>query len=189
MTKTRYNKQQLNELLYQAIETKRGGIKIYEMALRCALNKDLKDEWEEHLTQTLDHQQELLGVLNDLGLNPETRSPGRDVVAHIDDALVDAIKLAQKEGTGEAAQLVAGECVVLAETKDYQNLELIEHLAKHDQGRIVNVLKATFDSVEREEQDRLYHTKGFLRELWIDSFGLPAILPPPEKVKKLDFGD
>lgn len=72
-------------------------------------------------------------------------------MAHIDNALVDAIKLVKKEGAGEAPQLAAGECVVLAETKDYQNLELIEQLAKHDQGRTVNVLKAAFDSVEKEE--------------------------------------
>ncbi len=35
----------INELLYQALETELGGIKVYETALTCAVNEDLKDEW------------------------------------------------------------------------------------------------------------------------------------------------
>jgi hypothetical protein len=29
----------------------------------------------------------------------------------------------------------------------------------------------------------LYHTTGWTRELWIDSLGMPAVLPPPEEEK------
>jgi hypothetical protein len=38
---------QLNELLYQALETEKGGVEIYRTALQCAINEDLKEEWEE----------------------------------------------------------------------------------------------------------------------------------------------
>lgn len=41
MKKKPYIKKQLHELLYQALETERGGIKIYEAALSCAQNEDL----------------------------------------------------------------------------------------------------------------------------------------------------
>ena len=34
--------EQLNELLYQALETELGGIEIYTMAVSCAVNPDLK---------------------------------------------------------------------------------------------------------------------------------------------------
>jgi hypothetical protein len=37
--------------------------------------------------------------------------------------------------------------------------------------------------VEDEEDEHLYHTAGWTRELWIDSLGLPAVLPPPEEEK------
>jgi len=37
------------ELLYQALETEKGGVQIYTSALRCALNKDLKEEWNKYL--------------------------------------------------------------------------------------------------------------------------------------------
>ena len=40
------------DLLYQALETEKGGVQIYSTALRCAVNKDLKKEWNEYLEQT-----------------------------------------------------------------------------------------------------------------------------------------
>lgn len=48
------------------------------------------------------------------------------------------------------------------------------------------MLKSAFELVEEEEDHHLYHTKGFIRELWIESLGLPAVLPPPEEVKKVE---
>ena len=35
---------QVTELLYQALETEQGGVRIYENAVRCAQNDDLKKE-------------------------------------------------------------------------------------------------------------------------------------------------
>jgi rubrerythrin len=172
--------------LYQALETERGGIKIYETALSCAQNKDLKGEWEEYLEQTRTHVQVLLTVFEELGLNPDTITPGREVVAHIGDSLVAAMEMAKARGSAAAAQLVAAECVVLAETKDHQNWELIGHLAEHGQGEETGSLRTAFEAVEQEEDHHLYHTKGFTRELWIDSLGLPAVLPPPEEMKNVE---
>jgi len=47
MAKTSYDTQQLQVLLYKALETELGGVKIYETAIRCAVNNDLKSEWKE----------------------------------------------------------------------------------------------------------------------------------------------
>ncbi|MCL1091555.1 hypothetical protein L2744_18510 [Shewanella profunda] len=186
MNKKPYIKKQLHELLYQAIETERGGIKIYETALSCAQNKDLKTEWQEYLEQTRTHEQVLMDVFGELGLDPDTMTPGRKVAAHIGDSLVKAMQMAKAGDTAAAAQLVAGECVVLAETKDHQNWELIGHLAEHGEGQETKALKTAFELVAQDEHHHLYHTKGFLRELWIESLGLPAVLPPPEEVKKVE---
>ena len=41
--------EQVNELLYQALETELGGVEIYTTALRCAVNEELKEEWEKYL--------------------------------------------------------------------------------------------------------------------------------------------
>lgn len=186
MKKKPYIKKQLHELLYQALETERGGIKIYETALTCAQNKDLIGEWEDYLEQTRTHEQILLQVFEELGLKPDSVTPGREVVAHIGDSLVSAMEMAKTKGSAAAAQLVAGECVVLAETKDHLNWELIGHLAEHGEGEETDILMTAFEAVEQQEDHHLYHTKGFIRELWIDSLGLPAVLPPPEEVKMVE---
>ena len=186
MKKQAYFKEQLHELLYQALETERGGIKIYQTALSCVQNEDLKDEWEEYLEQTRTHEQVLLTLLGELGLEPDTITPGREVVAHIAASLGSAMTIAKKQGSTAAAQLVACECVVLAETKDHLNWELIGHVAGQGQGDEITMLKTAFDLVEQEEEHHLHHTKGFARELWIESLGLPAVLPPPEEVKKVE---
>ncbi len=49
-------RKQLEELLYQSLETERGGVRIYEKAVQCAQNDDLKKEWGEYLEQTRNHE-------------------------------------------------------------------------------------------------------------------------------------
>ena len=177
---------QLQELLLQALETERGGIQIYTAAIEAAVNDDLRKEWQEYLEQTRTHEKVLLNVFAEFGLDPEMRSPGRDVVAHLGQSLVMAIEMAQKSASPAGAELVAGECVVLAETKDHMNWELIGHVAEHSKGDTARVLKQAFDEVEQDEDHHLYHTTGWTRELWIQSLGFPAVLPPPEEVKQVE---
>ena len=174
---------QVNELLYQALETERGGQKVYETALRCAQNSDLKKEWEGYLDETRTHEQRLLEVFAAFGLNPEEQTPGRAVVKHIGESLVKAMEMALASGTPEGAELVAAECVVHAETKDHQNWELLGKVAEKMTGDGAKALLAAYEEIEGQEDHHLYHTKGFSRELWIQSLGMPAVLPPPEEQK------
>ena len=44
MAKTACDKAPLHELLYQALETRIGGIEIYKTAITCAVNDDLRKE-------------------------------------------------------------------------------------------------------------------------------------------------
>jgi len=184
MAKKAFDGAQLNELLYQALETEIGGIQIYENAVQCAVNDDLRKEWQEYLEQTRNHREILLGVFDALGLDPAAQTPGRQVVAHLGQSLVQAMQMAREAGDPAAAELVAGECVVLAETKDHMNWELIGTIAKKGQGKGTDVLMEAYEQVEHEEDHHLYHSKGWTRELWIESLGLPAVLPPPEEVKQ-----
>jgi rubrerythrin len=116
-------KEQLNELLYQALETELGGVQIYTTAIECAVNSDLKEEWGKYLDQTRVHVKIVQNIFAELGLDPETETPGRQVVRHQGESLIKAIQMAQKGGNAAAAEIVAAECVVLAETKDHLNWE------------------------------------------------------------------
>ena len=91
--------------------------------------------------------------------------------------------MALKDGTPQAAELVAAECVVLAETKDHQNWELIGQLLEKLGERANPALRKAYEEVEEEEDEHLYHSTGWARELWLASLGLPAVLPPPEEKK------
>jgi rubrerythrin len=175
--------QQLNELLLQALETEMGGVQVYKAALSCAVNKDLKRKWEEYLDQTNLHVEILGELFEKFSLDPEQESPGRKVVRHLGDALVLAIEMAMKNGHPEMAELVACECVVLAETKDHANWQLLALCAEKAKGEEARALKEACEEVEKQEDEHLYHSQGWSRELWIASLGMRAVLPPPEEVK------
>jgi hypothetical protein len=105
------------------------------------------------------------------------------VVRHTGESLVKAMEMALTEGEPEAAQIVAAECVVLAETKDHLNWELLGQVAKKTKGEGKKILEAAQEKVEEEEDEHLYHTAGWARELWIEFLGMPAVMPPPEEEK------
>lgn len=175
-------RKQLTELLYQSLETERGGIKIYEAAVRCARNDDLKKEWGEYLEQTRNHEVVMLRVLEAFKLDAATETPGREIVRGKGQALVDAMEAALQTDPNNA-ELVAAECVVEAESKDHMNWELIGEVAGKLTGEEAKVLKEAHAEVEEEEDEHLYHTMGWARELWLGSLGMPAVLPPPEEKK------
>lgn len=176
----------VHELLYQALETELGGIQVYTAAMAAAVNDDLRDEWDEYLSQTRRHHEILLDLLDALGMDPDQDTVGRRVVAQFGRALVKAMEAAQSAGDPAAAQIVAAECVVLAETKDHLNWELIGMVARSAKGELARLLTEAHEKVEKEEDHHLYHTKGWTRELWIESLGLPAVLPPPEEIKQVE---
>lgn len=178
-------KEQLHELLYQALETELGGVQIYTTALRCVVNDDLKEEWGKYLEQTRTHVEIVENVFAQLSLDPEAETPGRAVVRHIGESLVKAMEMALDSGDKGAAQLVAAESITLAETKDHLNWHLIGESAKKASADVAKILKEAYEQVEDQEDEHLYHTKGWTRELWIESLGMKAVLPPPEEVKEV----
>jgi rubrerythrin len=181
MKDTSLNTSHVTELLYQALETEKGGVQIYTTALRCASNKDLKEEWTKYLEQTKTHVQVVSDLLKGMNLDPEAETPGRKIVRHIGDSLVQAMEMALRGPDLAAAQIVAAECVTLAETKDHLNWELLGEIAKKSTGDQAAMFKQAHDQVEPEEDEHLYHTGGWTRDLWIESLGMPAVLPPPEE--------
>jgi len=176
---------QVQELLYQALETEIGGQLVYEAAIVCAQNDDLREEWGKYLAETRTHETTLRQTFERIGLDAGTDSPGRRVLRFKAAGLVESMERAAKDGGPVAAQLVAAECVVEAETKDHQNWELIGEVAKHLDGEMAAALAEAYAKVEEEEDQHLYHTMGWARELWIESLGMPAVLPPPEEEKKV----
>jgi ferritin-like metal-binding protein YciE len=173
--------EQVEELLLQSLEHEMGGVEVYATALECVVNADLKKEWKRYYEETQTHVKRLESVCKALAIDPKRETPGRAVVRHTGGALVEAMKMALAAGDPAAAQLVACECVVIAETKDHLDWELIGKCAEHLGGAKAEALESAYDEIEDQEDEHLYHTKGWCRELWLESLGLPAVLPPPEE--------
>jgi len=176
------NVEQRDELLLQMLETEVGGVKVYQTALTCALNRDLREEWEKYLRQTTRHVDVVETLMQALGV-PSRDTPGRLVVRHIGGSLVAAMKLAKATAPAAAAEIVACECVVHAETKDHANWELLKTYAEAAKGEEKKAIDAATQAIEDEEDEHLYHSKGWCRELSIANLGMTAVLPPPEEQK------
>jgi rubrerythrin len=179
------DRSQVEELLYQALETELGGVEVYTAAIGCAVNDDLREEWQKYLSETEEHVEIVTELMTELGLDPSKQTPGRAIVRWKGEALIKSMKMAVEAGDKGAAQLVAAEAVVDAETKDHANWELIGRVAEAADRDLAAALQKAYDQVEEEEDQHLYHTMGWARELWIESLGMPAVLPPPEEVKKV----
>jgi hypothetical protein len=175
----------VKELLLQSLEHEMGGVKVYETALKCVINEELKEEFEKYHQETERHVQVLHDVCTQMQLDPGEQTPGRRIVHDMGASLVKAMEAALATGDQEAAQCVACECVVLAETTDHSNWELIGQVAKHITGAEGKALKEAYGEVEDQEDEHLYHSKGWLRELSLESLGLKAVLPPPEERKQV----
>jgi rubrerythrin len=176
-------REKLNELLYQALEVEKGGVEVYETALRCVVNEDLREEWNKYRDQTKRHVEILVEVMEKLGIEADGKSAGAEIVARKGQALVAAMEKALADGEPGAAQLVAAECVVDAESKDHLDWELLGEAAKELEGEEADALSKAVEEVEEEEDEHLYHSMGWARELWMEFLGLPAVLPPPEEKK------
>jgi hypothetical protein len=175
--------EKVNELLLEALETELGGVQVYETAIRCAMNEDLKEEWQKYLEQTKTHVSRLQNVCTELDIDANEETPGRKIVRHIGSSLVQAMSMALQNGNRENAEVVAAECVTLAETKDHLNWELIGEIVKNMKGDEKKTLQEAYEETEEEEDEHLYHTQGWTRELHLQGLGLKAVLPPPEEKK------
>ena len=179
------NDAQVNELLYQALETELGGVKVYQTAIRCTVNDDLRTEWQGYLDETENHVRIVNDIFSQLDLDPAVETTGREIVRAKGKALIAAMETALEGGDKTNAQLVAAECVVDAEIKDHANWELIGEVAQELSGDRARVLQDAYEQVGEEEDEHLYHTQGWARELWFESLGMTAVLPPPEEQKKV----
>jgi rubrerythrin len=173
----------VKELILQSLEHEKGGVKIYEAALKFAQNEDLKEEWEKYHQETERHVQILQDLCLQMQLDPEEQTPGRKIVHDMGASLVAAIEAAGGAGDPAQAECVAAECVVLAEEKDHSNWQLIGEVAKKMTGAEGKAMKEAHQEVEDQEDEHYYHTKGWMRELSMKALGMKAVLPPPEEKK------
>ena len=82
------NSSQFTELLLQSLEHERGGVKVYQAAVRCAIRDDLRAEWQKYLSQTEEHVSALTELCEVFDIDPFTMTPGVQIVKSLGASLV-----------------------------------------------------------------------------------------------------
>ena len=176
----------LEVLLYQNLETELGGVQIYTNAIRLAVDEELREEWDKYLEETKRHVEVARTLLKIAGLDPDAEVPARMPIRLIGETLVAAMAKAAAGGDAEGAQIAAAQCVVLAETADHGNWQMIGLVAKELEGDLGTALKEAHEEIEVQEDRHVYHNTGWCRELRAQSLGLAAALPPPEETRDVE---
>ena len=109
----------LNDVVLRSLEHERTGIEVYKTALRCAVTSELREEWDQNLARTLRNERMLTEVCDVMDIDPDEETPDRRIVRQVGSFLVNAMSEALENGSAEAAEIVACECVVLAEAQRY----------------------------------------------------------------------
>jgi len=171
-------KEQISDLLYEALETELGGVKVYKMALRCALHEETRSDWERFLQQTENHVRILQHLFEEIGLEPDLETPGRQIVRHKGTSLIAAMEMALKMGPPTRAEKVAAECVVDAETKDHMNWELLGESIAGLTGKTAEVVRDAHQQVMAEEDEHLSISQAAAKALWMETLGVGGGMRP-----------
>ena len=156
------------DVLSEFLAVEMGGQKLYEKALTLVSDSEVRTKFHEFHRQTLKHQKVLTDVIHRLGGNTRAQSPRAKVATEKAQALLRSM---DRNGLSkDQAELNAIENIVLAETKDHADWELIGKIARQsNDDRLREVLGAAASEVEQEEDEHLNWTRKKLGELQMEA--------------------
>ena len=158
----------LMDVLSEFLEVERGGQQLYEKALEIVFESEVKTKFREFHKQTVTHQKVLTEIIEKLGGNPRSLSPTARVASKKADALLRSMPVPGL--SREQNQLNAMENIVLAETKDHADWELLAKLARQTtDNQLREVLAPAANMVEQEEDEHLNWTRKKLGELQVEA--------------------
>jgi rubrerythrin len=167
-TNAKVNMRTLHEVLSEFLAVEVGGQKLYERALELVTDTEVRSKFREYHRQTVRHQKTLIDVIRKLNGNPQMPSAKAKVAAAKAQAL---LKTMGRSGLSkDEAQLNAIENIVLAETKDHADWELLGKIVRQTtDSHLREVLRPAVHTVEQEEDEHLNWTRKKLGELQMAS--------------------
>jgi rubrerythrin len=161
----------LRDQLSEFLAVERGGLILYERALEIVADAEVSRKFREFLEQTRKHETILVRVVTQLGFDPAYMSPGARLADKKAHALLATMANANGLSSG-GSELNAIENIVLAETKDHADWELLGKIARQaEDERIREALKPAVAEVEPEEDEHLNWAKKEMARL---AFGAVA---------------
>jgi len=155
----------LRDKLSEFLAVERGGLKLYELALQIVTDPTVSAKFREFRDQTRKHETILIRVMNSLGMDPGHMSPAARV-AELKASALHQTMMSTDGLPPQAVEVNAIENIVLAETKDHADWELLGKIARQsDNEKLRDVLKPAVAEVEPQEDEHLSWTKEQLARL------------------------
>jgi rubrerythrin len=174
------NKQVVLDKLSEFLMVEQCGWQLYRVVESRATDKELKERYQEFGQETDRHRTILTRLIRDLGGDPDYVSPTARVAQAKSEALLQSALVSGPLGQAEreASDL---ENVLLAETKDHADWELLGQLAEQlPNGKAKTAIEAAVAEVGPEEDEHLDWAQAKLAEL-----GLRAVMDevPPDPAR------
>ena len=164
-TSADFKPEEVMDKLSEFLTVEEGGVKLYEAALKLVHNREVKEKFHEFHQQTMRHVEILTHVIEKLGGNPSYKSSGAKIADDKAKALLKTMH-ESKSLSRDEAELNAIENIVIAETKDHADWELLGHIAhRSEDSRLSQLLKPAVSEVEGQEDEHLNWTNKKMGEL------------------------
>jgi rubrerythrin len=160
----------LRDKLSEFLAVEKGGLKLYEQALQIVSDLELRQKFSEFRDQTRKHESILMRVIQALGMDPGYLSPGAKLATEKADALLKTMRYGL---SAKSAEINAVENIILAETKDHADWQLLGKIARQtNDSRIRDALKDAVSEVEPEEDEHLNWTRDQMSRLEINAISI-----------------
>ena len=164
-TSTNVNRELLMEKLSEFLAVEKGGVKLYRAAIQQVRDADVLNKFNDFYLQTQRHQEILGRVIRELGGDPGYMSHSAKLADEKAESLLRTMG-GTNSATPREMELNAIENIVIAETKDHADWELLGRIARRTtDSRLRDSLKPAVDEVEPQEDEHLSWTKQQLARL------------------------
>lgn len=127
---------------------------------RPCVGRTLKQDWESARKRAREHEKILIQVCAELGIDPQTPTPARVQIEETAASLVGAMQAGIEAGDPTGAQLVACECVMVAEVEAQLTWEQLGKAAHDLTGPAADALQIVIGTADGEGD------KAWYRSLW-----------------------
>jgi len=159
----------IRNFLSEMLAVEKGGVKLYEKALGELEHSELEDKLSEFLRQTHRHAELCTSMLEAVGGDRNYQSPGAKAADHKAEGLIST------QVPAEILDLNNIENLVLAETKDHWNWEMLASIApKIGDPELKRAAMKAVSEVRRQEKTHVDWNEKTLSRLAMESAMRPA---------------
>ncbi|MBF6569396.1 MAG: ferritin-like domain-containing protein [Candidatus Binataceae bacterium] len=154
------NPQFLKDFISQMLAVEQGGVKLYERALSELAHEELRDQLETFRAQTEHHVELCEEMLRASGAEDDYLSPEAEAAEYKAEGLIST------EVPEELCDMNNLENLVLAETKDHWNWEVLKSIASHiKEPELKQIAGKAVKDVFKEENDHVAWTQKMLTQV------------------------